>query len=74
MIKVVFWEISLLLTNEQHEALKVVDEILNNPKEEFKLFLNKDEVIFINNHELLHSRSNYYDKERHLIRVRNKIS
>lgn len=55
------------------KALEVVEEILNNPKEEVKLFLNENEVIFMNNHELLHNRSSYSDEERYLIRVRNRI-
>lgn len=64
---------NILLTKEQEYALEVVEEILNYPKEEIKLFLNENEVIFMNNHELLHNRSSYFDEERHLIRVRNRI-
>ena len=64
---------NILLTKEQEYALEVVEGVLSYPGEEIKLFLNGNEVIFMNNHELLHNRSSYFDKERHLIRVRNRI-
>jgi hypothetical protein len=61
------------LSNEQKYAIGVVEHVLNNPKKEIKIFLEKGEVIFVNNHELLHNRSYYSDPNRFLIRVRIKI-
>jgi len=58
------------LTKEQKHAIEVIEEIINKPSEELKLLLRKGEVIFVNNHELLHNRSDFQDPNRHLIRVR----
>ena len=60
------------LSPTQVKAINAIEEILQNPKEVVTNLLEKDEVIFVNNHELLHNRTDYHDPERFLIRVRIK--
>jgi hypothetical protein len=61
------------LSSIQTKAIDVIESILNSQKEEFTNFLEREEVIFVNNHELLHNRSDYQDLARFLIRVRIKV-
>lgn len=60
----------IMLTQKQRYAIDTLDQILAEPRIGFRLFLEKEEVLFVNNHKLLHSRSDFKDPERHLIRIR----
>jgi predicted esterase len=61
------------LTTEQTEAMDYLDHLLNDPDHFFEFKLQKGQVLVINNHTLLHGRSNYVDnpgeEKRTLIRL-----
>lgn len=58
------------LSPSQECALKVLESAIHNGNFSLNFFLKKGDVIFANNHELLHSRSSFTDHWRHLVRVR----
>jgi alpha-ketoglutarate-dependent taurine dioxygenase len=58
------------LTPEQRSAVDHLDQQVLDKNISYSFLLQKGEVAFANNHELLHSRSNFQDPARHLIRVR----
>lgn len=62
------------LTAAQKEAMKLVDDIANDPQFHLSMFLERGDIQFINNHTVLHSRTAYEDHEdrarvRHLLRL-----
>ena len=59
-----------ILNTAQERALSLLEEVLNDKKLEFAYLLREGDVMFANNHELLHNRSHFEDMERFLIRVR----
>lgn len=59
-----------VLSHSEKYALECIEKVLHDPNLEFKYFLRKGDVIFANNHELLHMRTYFDDMERFLIRVR----
>ncbi len=59
-----------LCTEEQIKAYKILKGIiLENVKTE-KLFLEEQDLIFINNKTMLHGRGEFTDENRHLLRIR----
>lgn len=62
------------LSKEQMYALQCVENVIQDTNLEFKCLLEKGDVIFADNHELLHMRTYFDDLERFLIRVRFNIS
>lgn len=58
------------LSFKQTEALGCVEKVLADRSLEFEYFLKKGEVMFANNHELLHKRTHFDDIERYLVRIR----
>ncbi len=61
---------AFVLTAAQEHALTSIEEVLNDKKLEFAYLLDEGDVMFANNHELLHNRSHFEDLDRFLIRVR----
>lgn len=59
-----------LLNHKQHQALDAIDEILSNPAHYQRLYLNDNDLIIIDNKRMLHGRTAFTDKERHVLRVR----
>ena len=63
------------LEPNQLEAINHLDKQLFKDGVAYSFLIKSEEVAFANNYELLHSRSDFQDPERHLIRVRmNKHS
>jgi alpha-ketoglutarate-dependent taurine dioxygenase len=58
------------LTAKQLEAVDYLDLLLDDPAMAYFFLIQEGEVAFVNNHQVLHSRSDFKDPERHLIRVR----
>lgn len=58
------------LSQEYLDILDRIDFILSDPRISHKFLLNRGEVVFINNHEILHGRTAFSDANRHLLRVR----
>lgn len=58
------------LNNSQKHALACLEKVINDTSLEFTYFLKKGDVVFINNHELLHKRTHFDDLTRFLVRVR----
>jgi alpha-ketoglutarate-dependent taurine dioxygenase len=58
------------LTGDQLSAINHLDERLSDEQIAYSFLIQAGEVAFANNYELLHSRSDFQDPERHLIRVR----
>jgi alpha-ketoglutarate-dependent taurine dioxygenase len=58
------------LTDDQLAAINYLDQRLRAEDIAYSFLINQGEVAFANNHELLHSRSDFNDPNRHLIRVR----
>lgn len=64
-----------LCTKEQIIAYKALKEIIQNKNIRSSLHLNPKDLIFINNKTMLHGRSEFIDKKRHLLRIRmNKMN
>jgi hypothetical protein len=59
-----------VLGDSQKYALDCIENVLQDSNLEFRHFLKKGDVIFADNHELLHMRTYFDDMERFLIRVR----
>lgn len=62
------------LTDAQTEALDLFDEILRRPEVCFRMHFQPGDVQLINNHVVLHSRTDYVDhdapeRKRHLLRL-----
>lgn len=51
-------------------ALQQLDGIISNQDLMLKHFLQTGQVLFGNNHEILHNRTSFVDQKRHLLRVR----
>jgi hypothetical protein len=58
------------LEQSQQNAINYLDSRLLDENVSYSFLIHAGEVAFANNYELLHSRSNFQDPERHLIRVR----
>ena len=58
------------LQPEQLGAVEYLDKRLHDEDVAYSFLIHAGEVAFANNYELLHSRSDFQDPERHLIRVR----
>ncbi len=58
------------LDSSQEWALNELEEAIKSDNLSLNFFLKRGDVIFGNNHELLHSRSSFIDHWRHLVRVR----
>ena len=62
------------MSDEQKEAMLLVDEIANDPAFHLSMVMERGDLQFINNHTVLHSRSAYEDfpepeRKRHLLRL-----
>lgn len=57
-------------TKKQQKALDAIEAILKKDTNAFNVFLEKNDILMVNNHEVMHSRSSFRDKERLLLRVR----
>ena len=62
------------LTPEQNEALDYFDEVLTRPELMYRMRLEKGDIQLLNNHTVLHSRTEYVDfddprEKRHLMRL-----
>lgn len=62
------------LSELQKEAMRLVDEIANDPAFHLSMFLERGDIQLINNHTVLHARTAYEDypdpdKRRHLLRL-----
>jgi hypothetical protein len=62
------------MSEEQREAMFLVDEIANDPAFHLSMEMERGDIQFINNHTVLHSRSAYEDypepeRKRHLLRL-----
>jgi alpha-ketoglutarate-dependent taurine dioxygenase len=55
---------------EARQALRMLFHVLENKINVLNYYLYDDSLLLCNNHVLLHGRTSYLDKERHLIRVR----
>ncbi len=58
----------------QKEAMKLVDDLVNDPEFHLSMFMERGDIQFINNHTVLHSRTAYEDFDdpalkRHLLRL-----
>lgn len=62
------------LSEKLLKMLDEVDSVLRDPEIAFRFLLKRGEVIFTNNHEILHGRTAFHDPERHLLRVRFNFS
>lgn len=51
-------------------ALRQLESIIGNQDLVLKHFLQMGQVLFGNNHEILHNRTSFVDQKRHLLRVR----
>lgn len=58
------------LSKDEEFALRRIEEEITQPDIAYTFFLEKGDVVFMNNHELLHSRTAFTDPNRYLIRVR----
>jgi alpha-ketoglutarate-dependent taurine dioxygenase len=58
------------LTADQLTAINHLDKRLLDDDIAYSFLIKQGEVAFVNNFELLHSRSDFQDPDRHLIRVR----
>lgn len=68
------WGDELAMTDKQREALDVVQEISERPSLRLAMDFKEGDMQFINNHTLLHARSEYEDYDephlkRHLLRM-----
>ena len=62
-------------SEKQIEAYKILKKIILENEEIEKFYLEERDLIFINNKTMLHGRSEFMDKERHLLRIRmNKLN
>jgi alpha-ketoglutarate-dependent taurine dioxygenase len=59
-----------MLTNEQDRALEEFERIVFNPLNMRKVFVEKNNVVIIDNKALLHARTEIKDTKRHLQRIR----
>jgi hypothetical protein len=64
----------LAWTEQQQEALNMVQEIANRPELRLSMMFQEGDMQFINNHTILHSRSAFEDydepeRKRHLLRM-----
>ncbi|MEK9160188.1 MAG: TauD/TfdA family dioxygenase [Patescibacteria group bacterium] len=55
------------------QAMDHLDEVLNDPSLQIRFNLRRGQVLFLNNHEILHGRTSFSDLERHLLRIRFNI-
>jgi len=58
------------LNAKQYQAFNAVNEIISDPNNYQHLHLNDNDLIIIDNKRILHGRTAFTDKERHVLRVR----
>ena len=51
------------LTTEQYELMDMLDDILSRPELMYTIYLEPGDVQFLNNHVMLHSRTDYVDHD-----------
>jgi len=51
------------LTDEQRETMDVLDDILRRPEYMYSMYLEPGDLQILNNHVMLHSRTDYIDYE-----------
>lgn len=62
------------LTQTQKKSLEFFERLIHNPSHLQSFHLQAGEVVFVNNHRVLHGRSAFSDPDRELIRVRFNFS
>lgn len=61
---------SIKFSKKQVDAINYFDSFLNNYKNKETFLLNEGEVLIVNNYKILHSRTEFFNLNRHLLRVR----
>ena len=56
-------EDNLSLNEERVEALDLLDEILENKENSLRFFIKSSEILFFNNHRIIHGRTSFTDFE-----------
>ena len=59
-----------LCTDQQLIAFEALKNVIVNNQKTIKFYLQPKDLIFINNKTMLHGRSEFKDKNRHLLRIR----
>jgi Taurine catabolism dioxygenase TauD, TfdA family len=59
-----------LATHEVRSAVECVESLLRSAPGEHRAMLPKDSLCVVDNHVVLHGRTSFSDRERHLIRIR----
>ena len=59
-----------LATPERLWAVKYFEQAISNYRDKLKFKLNDGDVVFFNNHTMLHGRTAFSDRKRLLLRIR----